>query len=219
MRRSCGCGCLTQTIGVILLGAVLYLLHPWILPLFGNFLLRSDPLQKADAIVVLSGAYTTRSQEAAALYHQGWSPRILLTREIPPDDFYGLRQKGILLPESIDLSQQVLEGLGVPRSQIWRLDTPVDNTDQEAKQIGEFLKRQKVRRIIVLTSKTHSRRACLVFHHYHDKDFQIICRYSFFDPFDPKTWWKRRRDMRDLIFEYQKLAVYEIQFLPRLFSR
>jgi len=213
MRR--GCGCLAQIIFLVVLSAGLYLAHPWILPVFGNFLLRSDPLQKADAIVVLSGAYTVRNEEAAALYHQGWGPRILLTRELPPDDFYQLKKKGIELPESIGLSQQVLEGLGVPRPQIWRLEVTVDNTDEEVKAIGEFLKRQKVGRVIVVTSKTHSRRACLVFHHYYHNEFQIICRYSYFDPFDPERWWKKRRDVRELIFEYQKLAAYQIGFLPR----
>ncbi len=217
MKR--GCGCLIQILVLVLILAILYQVHPWLLPVFGNFLLRSDPLQKADVIVVLGGAFTVRSEEAAALYHQGWSPRILLTRELPPDDFYQLKQKGIVLSETIDLSQKILEGLGVPRSQIWRLEVPVDNTDEEVQAAGEFLKGQKVRRIIVVTSKSHSRRACLVFHHYYDNDFQIICHYSFFDPFEPRTWWKRRRDIRDLIFEYQKLAAYQIQFLPRFTSK
>jgi hypothetical protein len=37
----------------------------------GHWLVKEDPLQKADAIAVLSGNFTARAMEAAKLYHQG----------------------------------------------------------------------------------------------------------------------------------------------------
>ncbi|MBI4457053.1 MAG: YdcF family protein [Acidobacteria bacterium] len=213
MKRPYGCGCLTKIAAFLVVALILYALHPWIFRELGYSVLCSDSLQKADVIVVMAGSYIIRTQEAAALYHEGWSPRVLLTRESPPDSFYQLKAKGILLPEMIDINQQVLEGLGVPRSSISRIEIPVDNTDEEARRIKEFLERDHLRRLIIVTSKTHSRRACMTFYHYLGKDLQIICRYSRFDPFDPTGWWKKRKDARELIFEWQKLILYRIQFL------
>lgn len=212
MKNSHGFGCLGTIFGCLVLGLLLYFSHVWLLRQCGFALLRSDTLQKADAIVVMAGGYAIRAQEAAALYREGWSPRVVLTREAPPDGFYQLKDQGINLPEMIDVSQQVLERLGVPRSGIWRVDGVVGSTDEEVQRVGQYLKERNLHTLVLVTSKAHSRRACLVFHHYWKNDFQIVCRYSRFDPFEPKRWWKSRKDIRELTFEWQKLILYRIQF-------
>jgi hypothetical protein len=135
-----------------------------------------------------------------------------VTRDLPEEGFYELRKKGILLPENIDMAQQILEGLGVPRASIWRMEASSDNTLQEARYAGEFLKKQHVSRVILVTSKLHSRRTCLVFHQLFEKDFQICCRYSRFDSFEPHSWWKARKATREFLIELQKTIAYKLQF-------
>ena len=215
MMRACGC------LGVlILVGMALfvYAIHPWILGAAGNALLRSDPLVKADAAVVLAGANTVRVREAAVLYQEQWVPRIILTRERPPEGAEELRKQGVAVPEMIDMSQRILEGLGVPESSIWRVETPIDSTDEEVRAVRTFLQGRNVKRLIVVTSKTHSRRSCLTFRHYLGADHEIICRYSRYDPFNPSGWWKKRRDIREMLFEWQKLLLYRLQFAFNLGS-
>lgn len=215
--RSQGFGCLSVIAACLLLAALGYAGHPWLLSRWGNSLLRSDPLQRADVIVVMSGGYAVRAQEAAALYHEHWSEHVVLTREVPPAGFDELRSKGIRLPEMIDISQQVLEGLGVPPAAIWRVGAAADNTDDEVQALGKFLKVKGVHTLILVTSKTHSRRSCLVFHHYFGGEFQITCHYSRFDPFAPNSWWKTRRDTREFLFEWEKLLMYQAQFAMNAF--
>src|SRR5262245_34220222 len=68
------------------------------MPIMAGRLLRSDPLQKADVIVVLGSARYERTLEAGMLYREGWAPRVLLLR--PPDLVRdSLRQKlGLRVP-------------------------------------------------------------------------------------------------------------------------
>ena len=61
-------------------GGASYLFRRPILAWIGTYLVVSDPLGKADAIEILSGAALQRARKAAELYHEGWAPRILITK-------------------------------------------------------------------------------------------------------------------------------------------
>src|SRR5260370_30430877 len=52
----------------------------------GRWLVVEDPLVKATAIVVLSGAMPLRAIEAAKLYREGYAPEIWLTRSTEPGE-------------------------------------------------------------------------------------------------------------------------------------
>ena len=209
MIRSCGCLIVLALFSVIIAGAGF---HASFLPYVAQPLVRSDPLEKTDAIVVMAGAYGLRAREAAMLYGEHWAPAVILTREEPFDGFLELKQLGVPLPEMIDLNQMTLKVLGVPQKDIWRVEDPVNSTDQEAETVRQFLTEKGVRRIIVVTSKTHTRRACMAFEHHLGAEFHVVCRYSRYDPFDPEGWWKKRKDIRELFFEWQKMIAYRLQY-------
>src|SRR5262249_4225106 len=50
----------------------------------GRWLVVEDPLEKANAIVVLSGRIPMRALEAARLYQSGWAPQVWLTHPNEP---------------------------------------------------------------------------------------------------------------------------------------
>ena len=50
----------------------------------GRWLVMEDPLEKASAIVVLSGAMPARAIEAGKLYREGYAPEIWLTHSLEP---------------------------------------------------------------------------------------------------------------------------------------
>src|SRR2546421_12450807 len=50
----------------------------------GRWLVAEDPLGKASAIVVLSGAMPMRALEAATLYRDGYAPEVWLTHSTDP---------------------------------------------------------------------------------------------------------------------------------------
>lgn len=73
----------------------------------GGFLAAEDPLQKADAIFVLAGSRMNRQLEAADLYLEGYSPRIVLSRQIRERAEVALMARGISIPEDVEQARDV----------------------------------------------------------------------------------------------------------------
>ena len=57
---------------------------PYLLAYAGRYLITQDPLVKADMALVLSGQPYLCVPEAARLYHEGLTPKILLINEPRP---------------------------------------------------------------------------------------------------------------------------------------
>ncbi len=121
-----------------------------------EFLKVRDPLEPADFIYMLGGDYETRAPAAATLFHHGVSPLIVVARE----------QAG--LNKSLDpdhgftaISIRMLYKAGVPPSAVVELkqNPPVNSTADEARALRAFVDTRSVRKIVVLTSAIHSRRA------------------------------------------------------------
>ncbi|MEP6783240.1 MAG: YdcF family protein, partial [Acidobacteriota bacterium] len=123
----------------------------------GAFLVISDPLQKADAIVVLGGTMYERQMEAVDLYKAGMAPRICLFREISD---YGEREliaRGVPFLRSVDVQIDAMAKLGVPRDAITILDE-ADSTADEASHLLGLVTRDHLSSVIIITSKQHTRR-------------------------------------------------------------
>jgi hypothetical protein len=62
----------------------LYVARPLYLPFLGEFLISADPLEKADAIIVLAGddAAGSRVAKAVSLVREGWS-QVLMVSDAP----------------------------------------------------------------------------------------------------------------------------------------
>ena len=68
---------LTLVVGLIISTAIIFLN-------VGRWLIVEDPLDKAQAIVVLSGGMPKRAKEAARLYNADYAPQVWLTRANQP---------------------------------------------------------------------------------------------------------------------------------------
>jgi len=122
----------------------------------GHWLVVADPLDHARAIVVLSGHVPFRAIEAASIYRQGWAPEVWLTKAERPAEEAALARLGIRYVQGEDYSREVLERLGVPLSAIRLMDEGIKTT--AVKLIGRELKRIGGEKVILVTSKPHSRR-------------------------------------------------------------
>jgi uncharacterized SAM-binding protein YcdF (DUF218 family) len=158
------------------------------------WLVVEDPLAQARAIVVLSGDLPFRAMEAAALYAQGWAPEVWLTRARAPAEEAALGRLGIEVTGIESLNRQVLERLGVPRDAIRVLDQGVQNTVQEVQLIARELGRIGGSRVILVTSKPHSRRLNATWGALVGDAPQAVVRYASEDPYDPARWWQQTRD-------------------------
>jgi uncharacterized SAM-binding protein YcdF (DUF218 family) len=175
----------------------------------GSFLAREDPLEKADAIMVLSGTPMRRGLEAAELLLMGYGQRLVLTREARDAGELALLERGIVVPENVEVERDVFEKLGVPREAIMIPPTIHDSTAAEAETLRQLAAREGWRRVIVVTSPYHLRRAGFAIRRaLRGADVQVIMRRTRYETAQPDAWWRRRRDIRTIVTELPKLIAY-----------
>jgi uncharacterized SAM-binding protein YcdF (DUF218 family) len=173
----------------------------------GRFLVESDTFSDADIVVVLSGGQTLRTLTARDLYRAGRVRHILIIPEPPPDLEVKeeLIKLGLVDPSEPAFSERILVASGIPRAAFEFLPEPADGTINEARGVRRFLADRPAKRIVVVTSKFASRRACLIFRRVLDGR-EVYCAPSSYDRFDPRGWWRQPRDALSVVMEYQKLA-------------
>ncbi len=196
--------------GIAICVAGLYLEN--ILKSISNFLILEDQLKKTDIIVVLAGSIPDRAMEAADIYNDGYSKKILLTKEILPESVDILLEKGIRIPEGYDINKIVLTSLGVSDDDIENLDKRVESTYEEASAVMDLVRENGYESLILVTSKTHSRRAYLTFRSFLGNEIEIINKPTKYGDFNPDAWWTKRKDAKELFFAYIKMLFYSIYY-------
>jgi len=179
------------------------------LVLAGRFLVVADPLPThADAIVMLAGSIPDRVLETAELYRSGVAPRVVVTRERLRAGDAALRARGVRLPEPDEMAVTALERLGVPERAIVRLRRRTHSTESEAATIARWACRTRIGRLIVVTSRAHTRRSRLIFDRMLGGRMALIVRPSRFDSFSGRRWWRVRRDAKTVLYEWERLVHY-----------
>jgi uncharacterized SAM-binding protein YcdF (DUF218 family) len=165
----------------------------------GRWLGIEDSLEKANAIVVLSGRIPMRALEAARLYQSGWAPQIWLTH--PNEPTASLATLDIDDPGEDALSARVLQHSGVPPADIHTLAPPISNTADEIRAIAAEAEKQNASVVIIVTTKAHTRRVHALWKKYAGSRARIIVRTPADDPFDPVHWWRSTTDALDVVRE------------------
>jgi uncharacterized SAM-binding protein YcdF (DUF218 family) len=165
----------------------------------GHWLDKEDPLQKAAAIAVLSGRMPSRALEAARLYNQGYAPQIWLSYSVEP----GATLEKFSVPYAGEefYDRLLLLHQGVPDSAIHILAPPIANTADEMRTFGRALRKENLHRIIIVTSKVHTRRSAVVWQRISGKDGEAIMRGAADDGSDPAHWWRSTGDALDVVRE------------------
>jgi len=161
----------------------------------GRWLVVADPLEKAAAVVVLAGDMPFRAMEGAALYREGWAPEVWLTRHERAVTEAALARLGIELVREDEYSRQVLIRSGVPLASIRLLDEGVVNTVDEVKVINRELQRTGSDRVIIVTSRFHTRRVRSTWRALVGEAPKAMVRPAREDRHDPDRWWSSTRDM------------------------
>jgi uncharacterized SAM-binding protein YcdF (DUF218 family) len=177
----------------------------------GHFLTKEDPLQTADAIAVLAGTSMDRTLEAADLFKEGYAPQIVLTHQTPEASYEALAARGIIVPAEANEQHEVLVRLGVPANAIVLPLRVHDNTAQEAQTFRELAVKNRWRRIIVVTSKYHLRRAGFAIRReMGGTGVEVEMHGTRYEVADPDRWWTTRSDLRWVLDEGAKLIAYEL---------
>jgi uncharacterized SAM-binding protein YcdF (DUF218 family) len=150
-----------------------------------------DPPSVADAIVVLGGETIYRPGRALELYQQGAATNIIITGE---GDCESVRV--------------VLAGKGVPESAI-QMECASRTTRENAQFTIPLLRAQHTKRVILVTSWFHSRRALHCFRHF-APEIEFISRPTTADL--PRHHWPNKWERRLVLSEYVKIIYYRVRF-------
>lgn len=173
-------------------------------------LIVSEPLERADAIVVLSGSSTLaeRTRHAAELYSQNRAARILLTTDNQQGGWSSSEQRN---PYFHEIAVNELTRLGVSAQNIEVVTPTVKSTWDEAQLIAEYSRSHHLDSILIVTSSYHSRRALGTFR----KLFGDSKTRIGIDPVPtgiqtprPAMWWLHPRGWQLVFVEYLKLIYY-----------
>ena len=197
---------------------LLVLLGLWILlaPLFAQRLIVEKHLDRADAIVVMSGSavYQERTHKAAALYKQGIANTILLTDDGMRAGWSQMEKRNV---PYVELAKRELIAQGVPAENIEILPGEVTGTDWEAKALTRKIKESKLDSVLIVTSAYHTRRALWTFREILSESgaqAEIGIAHAPTGEQTPPifTWWLSKKGWQMVAGEYVKSAAYWLYY-------
>ncbi|HKA52445.1 MAG TPA: ElyC/SanA/YdcF family protein [Candidatus Binatia bacterium] len=199
---------------LLLLLSSLVLFRSPVLTALANFLIVSDPLQKADVIAVLSGVATTRCPKAAELFRDGWAERIVLTKSYYPAAEEAFRRYGIHALEFHEQCLAILQFLHIPASAVEVLEGYNNSTADESEKLRRYLRERSLKRVLLVTSNFHTRRSRLLFRRrLRGMGVEVAVQPAAPDYlFDPHAWWTRRLNRKVLLQEYEALVFYTFRY-------
>ena len=177
----------------------------------GHALAIEDPLEKADAIVAISGDTGARANTAIALWKQGYAPLIIFSgAAIDPDSV-----------SSAEIMRREALRQGVPESATI-IEPGSATTEENAAEVAKVIVQRKIRTIILVTSPYHQRRASLLFAPRARVSAVVLHNYPARDPeWDANFWWRHDPLRTRTVIELAKLgaellrpAVTTIDFEP-----
>jgi uncharacterized SAM-binding protein YcdF (DUF218 family) len=166
----------------------------------GYWLVREDPLQKGDVIVVLSGGLPYRAKGAANIFKSGYAPEVWVSRPQGPQQ--DLASLGVHFVGEEEYNREILIRQGVPDSAIEILPDIIANTQEEVSEISREMRRTGKHTAIIVTSPEHTRRVKGLWAKLVGDDLRLIVRSAPDDPFEPNRWWANTRDALAVVREF-----------------
>ena len=163
----------------------------------GEFLVVSDPLNKADAIVVLNGdsERDERLLYAVELWQKGYARKVIISAH----------KVAWQSDEDISEWRHALKLNIIPKESLVLAINEADSTREEARMLLPFVIKQGFKSVIIVTSNYHTRRSKKVFQkEWNGSGIQTTVSAAPFYQFHPDDWWKHRSDSRTFFFEFSK---------------
>jgi uncharacterized SAM-binding protein YcdF (DUF218 family) len=159
----------------------------------GGYLVRGEQPVHADLIVVLAGDYSgNRILTAADLVRRGFAPHALISG---PSGAYGMYES--------DLAISFAVKHGYPESYFIPLPNDDRSTREEARDVLAALNQRNARRIDIVTSDYHTRRAGNIFRA-QAPGLEIHMVAAPDVNFSAGGWWKNREGRKTFLLEWMK---------------
>lgn len=200
---------LTALLLLLVLVALGVLVHRPLLRAAGRALIVEDPRGQADAIVVVAGSTPSREDRAAALFREGWAPRVVVSRQFVPRRVQRLLDMGIRPLDFQGESVRALEVFGVPRSAIVALPEAVEITETEVRAVVAEARARGWRRVMLVTTASHARRVKIIWGREAGSTVEAGIAVVHDECSAEDGWWRRRRCSEAVLHEYLGLlALY-----------
>ncbi len=171
----------------------------------GRFLVVSDPLQAADAVVVLGGGSPVRVAGGVELFRAGYAPWFVVTNM--PLNTPGIRE------DYAELMKREAVWQGVPEERILRAPGVVRTTYEEALAVRQLVQERDLRSLIVVSDPFHTRRARMAFGDaFAGAGITITVRAVNGSWWEPDSWWRTQDGLRETWTEYLKLALHLVGY-------
>jgi len=178
---------------VLALAVVVAIFHSQILGALGGYLVHEDPPQKADAVLVLAGdGWGNRILTAAQLVRDGYAPKVLVSG---PDGAYGLYESDLAIPFAVKH--------GYPQAYFVPVNHARRSTRAEAVALLPEIRREGIRRLLVVTSNFHTRRAGQIFRDV-APDLTTLVVGAPDRNYTPHGWWHNREGQKTFVTEWEK---------------
>lgn len=199
-------------LGALLLLLLIILSLGPLLAALGRFLVVDDSPEPSEAVVVLSTGidYYPRLIEAAALFREGYAEKVVINGDRKSEALRALERRGFVpCCPWYENSFRILSLLGVPKEKIIAISAEeAYDTVSEAESVGKALLEHGISRIIVTTSKFHTRRARYIWHKTFPGRFHIRTVPARDDPYAADAWWSEGRQVRWVLAEYGAWIYY-----------
>jgi uncharacterized SAM-binding protein YcdF (DUF218 family) len=160
----------------------------------GEFLVHTDPLIKADAVLVLAGDWNgDRILKGAELVKEGYAPIVLVSG---PMALYGLNEA--------DLAIDYAVRHGYPREVFVPMVSDAFSTRDEVAFFVPELRRRGIHRLLIVSSDFHTHRARKLFRDSLGSEIDIRMIAARDRHFTPDGWWKDREGQKTFFYEWSK---------------
>ena len=172
--------------------AILFVGRLPLLRLAGQLWVLDEPAAQSDALIVLGDDNypADRAFHAAELYREGVAPVVVASGRM-------LRQNAGIA----DLMEHDLESFGVPATSIVKLKHRAQNTREEAVEASRLIQARGWKRITVVTSNYHARRARFIFERVLPSSVSLRVSGARDSEFDPSRWWETRQGRKLFMLE------------------
>lgn len=170
---------------------VIYLARHPLLRVAGNWWIVSDPLQHADAIIVIGDDNypADRAAQAAELFESGWAPVVVASgRMLRPYSGFA------------EIIAHDLQSKGVPAGAVLPFSHRAANTREEAEALTSLVAQRHWHKVILVTSSYHTRRARYTFRKVFPSEVTVLASPAPDSDYDPSRWWESRLGVK-IFFE------------------
>jgi len=176
-----------------------------VLRVAGWALLENEQVAPADIIVLTLDSGGAGALEAADLVQSGVSKRVAVFQDPPSGEDHEFIRRGLPYEDAAARQIRQLRMLGV--TDVMQISR-VDGTESEGQVLPQWCDEHRLRSIVVVAAKDHSRRLRRVLDRaMKDRPTHVTVQPARYSSFDPDRWWKTRGGVRTEIIELEKLLL------------